>query len=139
MKIGTVLFLAGLGAAQAILQSSETCVDVWAHDDEDNMATCAEKIGADYWGWTNGRYGIGQCEPCDCPECPPVEAPTKAPTPTPVPLPQKCIGISGSFSGGKYCTVQEQENVAVPYSHCAYISCDFFFLLLVQRSTHVHV
>ena len=105
MKFQSLLLLGGLAAVQAV-SPPEVCLDVWAYDDGKDI--CLEKIGVDYWGWTNGRYGTSGCDQCDCPDCPtspptPSDPPTKAPTPNPTPLPQKCIGLDGSFSGGEYC------------------------------------
>jgi len=81
----------------------EVCKDVWAHSEP--SAICTNTMGADYYGWTNGRFGTSGCQDnCDCPDCPtdppsPESAPTKAPTPTPVSLPQTCLGYVGSWSG----------------------------------------
>lgn len=87
-----------------VVQAAETCHDVWAFDP--NSDICAVGIGADYWGWTNGRYGTSGCLACECPDCP-TEAPSPNTTPSPtlppqpdaVPLPQQCVGHVASWSG----------------------------------------
>ncbi|CAB9501367.1 Inherit from bactNOG: hemolysin-type calcium-binding region [Seminavis robusta] len=96
------LFAAVTSLATVSVHAAETCQEVWAHDEE--LDVCAKDAGADYWGWTNGRYGMSGCAACDCPDCPtdpptPSDPPTKAPTPDPIPLPHECSGIVGSWSG----------------------------------------
>lgn len=88
----------------SVSAQDEQCVDAWAH--QDSKAHCAEPLGFEDWGWSNGRYGFGGCTACECPECP-TEPPTSgeptaatlAPTPDPVPLPVKCMGFGGNIMG----------------------------------------
>lgn len=98
MKIPLLIASASFLSMQ-LVQAADICVDAWAHSPTD--AICTDEVGADYWGWTNGRIGTDTCAQCDsCPACPTLApVPTKAPTTTPVPLPVKCVGFSGSWSG----------------------------------------
>lgn len=110
MKFVSLVFFSALGVAKGISEE-EICKDVWAYDPNNNK--CTKEIGADYWGWTNGRYGTSGCENCECEDCPtppptPSDPPTPAPTPPPVPLPQQCLGLSGGFSGDPHMLTFDQ-------------------------------
>ncbi|CAB9526146.1 sushi domain containing 2 [Seminavis robusta] len=96
------------------------CEDTWAYHKTSHLCA-ADELGYSYGGWSNGKYGMSGCEPCDCPVCDslpsaPSKSPTaptdrQAPTPAyipdkpspvsfpPVNLPQKCVGYVGKWSG----------------------------------------